>query len=246
MKVAKPNAREPSGEVIHHGGRKDMSIGQAEDMGSFRVINQAERILSCPDIVSVVDGIGAANGIFIREDAIDLYDSEIFVYRIRSRVIGQSCASSNVWPVGLRPQREVRQNRRVKVLDWLIDPVRVRQESLPRLLVRHNGDFGQVPLLAEALVVSKNERLVLLNGSTRGTTELISPERRDARVIRPGLAVKEVPRIQGAVAQKFVCRTVEVIGTGLRHDGDVSTGPVAELSGVHVGHDVEFPHGLNT
>src|SRR5437016_420397 len=137
-----------------------MSIGQAEDMGSFRVINQAERILSCPDIVSVVDGIGAANGIFIREDAIDLYDSEIFVYRIRSRVIGQSCASSNVWPVGLRPQREVRQNGGAKRLDWLIHTVRRRQPAHRGLRDRHNGDFAQPPRAAAAQLLSKHEPLL--------------------------------------------------------------------------------------
>src|SRR5438093_10053606 len=160
-----------------------MSIGQAEDMGSFRVINQAERILSCPDIVSVVDGIGAANSIFIREDAIDLHDSEVFIYWIRRRVIGIGCTSSNIGPVGFRPQREVRQNRRIKVRDRLIDPVRVRQQTLSRLLVWHNGDFGQVPHLTEPLIVSKNEHLVLLYGSTCGPTKLISSEWRDARVI---------------------------------------------------------------
>src|SRR5207249_2462847 len=137
-------------------------------------------------------------------------------YWIRRRVIGIGCTSSNSGPVGFRPQREVRQNRRIKVRDRLIDPIRVQQQTLSRLLVWHNGDFGQVPHLTEPLIVSKNEHLVLLYGSTCGPTKLISSEWRDARVIRPGLAVKEVPRIQDAVAQEFVCRAVEVIGTGLR------------------------------
>src|SRR5207247_5396430 len=137
-------------------------------------------------------------------------------------------------------------NRGVQGRDPLRDAVSVRQQSLPRLPVWDNGDFAQVPLLTEPFVVSKNERLVFLYGSTRRATELISPEGRDARVIRPGLAVKEASCIEGTVAQKLVCRAVEGIGAGLRHDADLSTRPVAELGRVHVGNDVEFTHCLNT
>ena len=35
IKVAEPHARESGGEVIHHGGRKDVRVRQAEDLGSF-------------------------------------------------------------------------------------------------------------------------------------------------------------------------------------------------------------------
>src|SRR5262249_5872303 len=104
---------------------------------------------------------------------------------------------------------------------------------------------SQIPLLAEAFVVSKNECLVLLYRSTRRAAELISSERRDAGIGRLNLPIKEVPRIQGAVAQKLVCGAVEVIGTGLRRDADLPAGAVAELGCINIGDDVEFPHRLD-
>src|SRR5207237_7309314 len=79
----------------------------------------------------------------------------------------------------------------------------------------------------------------------RGATELIAPEGRDTRVRRPNLAIEEIACIESAVAQELVRRAVEGIGAGLRHDADLSTGAVAELGGVHIGHDVEFPDRLN-
>src|SRR5207244_12735422 len=81
--------------------------------------------------------------------------------------------------------------------------------------------------------------------STGRSTKLIPPERGNARVRRPGLTIKEVPGIEGAVAQKLVRRAVEGIGARLRHDADLSAGTVAELRPVHVRNDIEFPHCLD-
>ena len=201
--------------------------------------------MPCPGIISVVDGIGGVESIFVRECAIHLHDSEVFPNRIRSCVIGVRSTSTNVGTVGLRPQSKVRHNRGIKVGHGPVDSVSVRQHPLPRLRIGNNGDFGQIPLLTETFVVSKYECLVLLYGPTRRATELVSSERRDARICRPNLAVKEVPRIEGAVAQELVPGAVECIRAGLRHDSDLPTGPVAELGRVHIGNDVEFPHRFN-
>src|SRR5439155_1463148 len=238
IKVAVPHAGESGGEVIHHGGRKNMGVRQAEKLGFFRVGNQAVRILSRPDIVSVVDGIGGVERVFIRDNAVDLHDSEVFVHRIRSGVIGIGHTGTDIGPVRLRPQGEVWKDRGIKVRNRLIDSVGVRQQALPRPQVWDNGNFRQVPHLTKTFIVSKNEGLVLLDGATGRSTKLISPERGDARVRRPNLTVKEVPGIEGAVAQKLVPRAVEGIGAGLRHDADLSPGTVAELRRVHVRNDV--------
>ena len=56
------------------------------------------------------------------------------------------------------------------------------------------------------------------NPAAKRASKLVSPERRN----RP--LIKEVPRIQIAVSQKFEKTAVELIGSGLRHNVNLRPG----------------------
>ena len=60
-------------------------------------------------------------------------------------------------------------------------------------------------ILAEPLVVYKEKRVVLPNGSAYRSPKLIPPELR----LRDGIEI--ISRVQGTIAQELVCSTVKLI-----------------------------------
>jgi len=73
------------------------------------------------------------------------------------------------------------------------------EREIHRGLVGNEGDVAESQRMTEAFVVAEEEHLILFNWAAQRAAKLISPERRNSRICRLGLAVKEVPRVQGAV-----------------------------------------------
>ncbi len=118
--------------------------------------------------------------------------------------------------VGLRPEREVRQHRRIQIRNRRVDARGVGKRALAHLRIRNHAHAAQRQRLAEAFVVAEQEQLVLLERAAQRAAELVPAERR-----RNGRLVEEIARIESAVAQKFEQRSVQRIGSGLRHHADL-------------------------
>src|SRR5579884_183075 len=94
-------------------------------------------------------------------------------------------------------------------------------------------------MLAESFVVAKQKGPVLADRSSECATELIPRESWHRR------SIKEVARIEGAVAQVFVQRTMELVGAGAGNDEHLRTGTLAVLGGVRITQHVELAHGIH-
>src|SRR5258706_11164348 len=94
-------------------------------------------------------------------------------------------------------------------------------------------------MLAESLIVSEEERLVLADRAGQRRAEFVSLKLRDIA------EVEKISRIQGAVPQKFVNCAVKRVGAGCGHDADLRARPLAEFRAVSIGNDVELAHGLD-
>src|SRR5262245_24787316 len=94
--------------------------------------------------------------------------------------------------------------------------------------------------MAEAFVVAEYEHFVFYNRPAQRTTELISPEGRDSRVCRLPLDVKEIPRIQGTVAQELKCGPMHLIRARLRDHAHLRAASLAIFGGVGIAEHVEF------
>ena len=94
-------------------------------------------------------------------------------------------------------------------------------------------------MLAEAFVITKEEELVLLDGTAQRAAEAVAPEWRD------GALVEEIARVERAIAQEFVERAVQAIAAGGRDDADLRAGALAVFGAVGVGDHVEFAHPVH-
>src|ERR1700674_269292 len=86
---------------------------------------------------------------------------------------------------------------------------------------RTRGDLlrnARAKRLAQPFVISKDESLVLPDRASAGHPELIAPEGGN------GGPVEKVPRIDGAVAQKFVGAAMKRVGSRPRDGGDDPAG----------------------
>src|SRR5215471_2879728 len=91
-------------------------------------------------------------------------------------------------------------------------------------------------MLAKSLVIAEEESLAISERSTKGCTKLIALEGWS------GTPIKIVGSVERAVSQKFVYAAVKVIGSGLSHDSDLSTGALAVLGAVGIAQHIEFAH----
>src|SRR4029450_2332974 len=95
--------------------------------------------------------------------------------------------------------------------------------------------------LAEEVDIPKEEGPVFPDGPANRETELVLLEW--GNFIRG--PVEEIFRIQGRIAQEFVSRAGNFIGTWLGYDIDLPAWVAALLGGVQVGLDLEFLDGLD-
>ena len=109
-----------------------------------------------------------------------------------------------------------------------------------RLRVGDQSNGSLVERFAETLVVDEKERFVFLDRAADRNAELISLERRRGRS-----RIEEVARVKCVVSQKLINRTVPLIRTRLRNDGDLATGLLAIFRAVRVTHEIELAHTVN-
>ena len=102
------------------------------------------------------------------------------------------------------------------------------------VVIGHQVDAGLVQVLAEAFVVGEEEGFVLLTGAAERR------RRTDCAESRERSAVEEVAGIEGVIAQEFVDRAVQLIGSGLRDDENLCAGAFAIFGAVGIGEHVEF------
>ena len=95
-------------------------------------------------------------------------------------------------------------------------------------------------MLAITFVISKQEQLVFLERPAQSSSEHIALELRDASL------VKEIARVQRAVAKKFVHAAMQLIGARCGNDAHLSARPLAVLRSVGVRHHVEFAHRVHS
>src|SRR3984893_703664 len=108
-------------------------------------------------------------------------------------------AGSEQWPVGQRVES------REKPRDRRLARHRSRGElPVARCRRRYGIDRGHAQRLAESFIVPKNDRAILLDWRSCRAPKLIALERRNS-------AVKEISRIQSAVAKKLIDVTVESV-----------------------------------
>src|SRR5262245_24824018 len=116
-----------------------------------------------------------------------------------------------------------------------------------RASVWHSHDIRYDLLFSQALVVRKEEDLVLLDRSADARAELILVIRRRFRGRASGFddGVEEVARFKFVVAKKLVSRSVKVVGP--RSAGSIDHSAVAaELSRVRVGQRLKLSDGLDS
>src|SRR2546425_4607054 len=94
--------------------------------------------------------------------------------------------------------------------------------------------------MAEPLIVAEEEQPVFRDGPPNGGSELI-PSKRGNRAL-----IEEVSSIQGAIAEEFKNRTVELIASGLRHNRDLRPGSLAVFGRVRSREDVEFTDRIDS
>jgi len=100
--------------------------------------------------------------------------------------------------------------------------------------------------LTDALVVSEEEQLVLLDGTANAGAELIFAERSHVRygVAGSDEAFEKIARVQFAIAEEIVDGAVNRIGTGFR--GGVNHRAIAaEFCSIGIGERLEFRDGLD-
>ncbi len=97
----------------------------------------------------------------------------------------------------------------------------------------HEVDVGGVQHLPDSFVIDEEEHFVLFDGSAQSSAELVAAERRR----RAG--VEEAARIQIAVAEELVERTVKFVGARFGH-GDNRSAVAAILGSKGTGQGLEF------
>ena len=108
-----------------------------------------------------------------------------------------------------------------------------REIAAPHLGGRDRGNHGPALVLAQALVVAEEERLVAQQRSAERAAELMGVERRLGRR-------EEVPRVERLVAVVLEQRSAELVGAGADAQVDDRAAEHAELGGRVVRLDLEF------
>ena len=94
--------------------------------------------------------------------------------------------------------------------------------------------------MPKPFVIAKQENSVSLKGTACGPSKLVPAEGRN------GAHVKEVSRIEGAVAEEFKDRAVQCIAARLGHDTHLGAGTFAICGGVRVRKHVDFANRIDT
>ena len=113
------------------------------------------------------------------------------------------------------------------------------QESIVGVIVG-NGRFHGLPLLlSQTFVVHEEERFVFLDRASERSAILIPPIGRDIQ------GIEEVARVQIAVTQELVSRSMEAVGAGLSYG--VNHGAVAaKLRRVGIGQRLKLTDGVDS
>jgi len=97
-------------------------------------------------------------------------------------------------------------------------------------------------MLAETLIVSKNESLIFNDRSSGRGAKLIALKLR----FGSSRLIKEIVRVKGAIAQKFKDASVQAVGAGLCDDRYLSSRPLPIFGAVSVFQDVELANCINS
>src|SRR5712691_1504085 len=114
-----------------------------------------------------------------------------------------------------------------------------RQYTLARQLIWVNPAAALRQSLPEPFVVPEQEQLVLLERASQRSPKLIALK-------RSLVYIKDVPRVQGAVAQKLEDVSMQLVGSGGGHNADLGTGPFPIFGAIGVGDGVVFPHRFHS
>src|SRR5437867_4055365 len=93
-----------------------------------------------------------------------------------------------------------------------------------------NATAGLALGLAKTLVIEKEKQPIFFDRSAQANTKLVSAEWRS-------LSVEKMARVQRAVSQKFIDRTMKRVGAGLRcnvHHGPITAEFCAVAAGEHL------------
>ncbi len=165
-------------------------------------VHQAQRILRGRVGSAVVDGVDGEEEIFAAEVVVKTRGAEVFADVLLGMAEGLRNSAAQFRTVLHRPQREQRRDGRIDA-DELLLSCGVGQIAQARLVVGHEGDGAQSPVLAEALVVAEEEELVRANGAAERSAELVALKLGNVALI------EVVARIEGAVANEFECCAVQ-------------------------------------
>src|SRR5437773_12484854 len=113
-----------------------------------------------------------------------------------------------------------------------------RQKTLAGRPIRINPTSALRQPLLESFVVSEHEHLVLLDGTSDGSPELVPFE-------WTLFVLEVVLRIEGAVTVIFEEVAMPLVRSGRGYNADLPSGPFSILGAIGVFEDVIFPHGLD-
>src|SRR4029077_9058459 len=103
-----------------------------------------------------------------------------------------------------------------------------RQNSEPRVGVRHERNVTQSQGLAKSFIIREQERLVLPDRAAQRTAENVALKVGNLRLI------EKIPGVQRAIPQELVSIAMNLIGAGGGHDIDLCSGALAVLGAVRV------------
>src|SRR5207245_4710391 len=108
----------------------------------------------------------------------------------------------------------------------------------------HIPELAHRQPLAKSFVISEEEHLVAADRPSQRSAKLVPLKRRYRRRIWSFGDVKEVPRVQGAVAQILENGSTPLIRSRSGYNGDLRPGPFSIFGAIGVPKDVEFTHGV--
>src|SRR5260370_19244576 len=190
-----------------------MSFTQASNLRPQENVDQTVRIVGWRVSFTVVRCVNSRERIPVRKDLVEPGGSKVLanmLHRIRERfgdTARRSRGSQKIRAVGHQPQSQ----------EWRD----TCNGAGPRQGIGHEREVAQPQILPEAFVISEQEGLVFPQGPAQRSAEDIALKLRD------GAVVEEVPGVQGAVPQKIVEVTVELVCAGGGHDGDLRSGTLS-------------------
>src|SRR5215831_16652948 len=95
-------------------------------------------------------------------------------------------------------------------------------------------------MLAKSFVIAEEESLTIFQWPPKSRAKLIALEGWGRALI------KIIRCVKCAVSKKFIYAAVKFIGSGLSHDGDLSTGALAVLGTIGIAQYIEFPHCVHS